>query len=159
MILFPSHFVFDAYRTIFSNGSIIMDAYLITIFRVVVGTFASMIVTYFLAYGLSKKKLPGRNGITLFVFITMLFNGGLIPQYLVIRNLGLFNNLLVYILPMLVSAFNTLLLTNFIMNIPESLLESSEIDGARELTIIFRIVLPLSLPALATISLFYAVDQ
>lgn len=158
-ILIPSHFVFDAYKTIFSNGSIITDAYMITLFRVVVGTVVSMTVTYLLAYGMSKKKLPGRNAITMFIFITMLFSGGLIPGYLLIRNLGLFNNLLVYILPMMVSAYNTLLLRNFIMNIPESLFESAEIDGAKELTVLFRMVLPLSLPAMATISLFYAVDQ
>lgn len=158
-ILFPGNPDFGAYKVIFSNGSIIVHAYTVTIFRVVVGTLASMLATYFLAYGLSKKKLPFRNGITVFVFITMLFSGGLIPYYIVMRNLNLMNNLLVYILPLLVSAYNTLLLRNFIMNIPESLFESADIDGASELTIIFRIVLPLSLPAMATISLFYAVGQ
>ena len=158
-IIFPEHFDFGAYKAILSNASIVINAYIITIFRVVAGTLASMIATYFLAYGLSIKRLPFRNAITVFVFIPMLFSGGLIPYYIVIRNLGLINNLLVYILPILISAYNTLLLRNFIMNIPESIFESAQIDGAGELNVIFRIVLPLMLPAMATIGLFYAVAQ
>lgn len=158
-MILPEKFDFSAYRLIFSNGSIIVKAYTITIFRVFAGTLASMAATYFLAYGLSKSKLPFRQSITIFVLITMLFNGGLIPFYILIKGLGLVNNVLVYLLPMLISAFNTLLLRNFIMGIPESLFESAELDGARELTVIFKLVLPLSLPAMATISLFYAVSQ
>ena len=158
-ILFPSKVDLGAYKLILSNGSVIVNGYKITIFRVVVGTFVNLLFTYFLAYGLSKKKLPGRNGITIYIFITMLFSGGLIPYYILIRYIGLINNLFVYILPGLVSAWNTLLLRNFIMNIPESLFESAELDGAKETIIIFKIVLPLSLPAMATIGLFYAVGH
>jgi len=158
-VVVPAKIDFTAYHTIFENGSIIIDAYLVTIFRVVVGTVANMVVTYFLAYGLSIRRLPGRKGITVFIFITMLFSGGLIPYYVLVGSLGLMNSLWVYILPVLVSAWNTLLLRNFIMGIPESLFETAEIDGASELVIIFRVVLPLSMPAMATIGLFYAVGH
>lgn len=158
-VLFPSKLDITAYVLIFSNGSVILNAYKVTIFRVVAGTIINMLFTYFLAYGLAKKDLPGRNSITIYVFITMLFGGGLIPYYIVIRYLGLMNNIWVFILPGLVSAWNMLLLRNFIMNIPDSLTESAEMDGASETTVIFRIILPLSIPALATISLFYAVGH
>lgn len=158
-VMFPSHFDFKAYVIIFSNGSTILDGYKITLFRVVVGTAFSLMVTYFLSYGLAIRDLPGRSAISVFVFITMLFSGGLIPSYILTRYLGLMNNLLVYILPMAVNAFNALLIRNFIMNVPEALKESAEIDGAKELTVIWRIILPLSLPALATVGLFYAVGQ
>lgn len=158
-VLLPGKPDLGAYFVILSNGSVILNAYKITIFRVVVGTLVSLILSYFLAYGLSCKKLPGRNGFTMFIFITMLFGGGLIPNYILIKQLGLMNNLLVYILPVAVSAFNVLLLRNFIMKIPEEIKESTEIDGAGELTVIFRMILPLSLPAMATVGLFYAVGQ
>jgi putative aldouronate transport system permease protein len=129
-VIIPSHLDFKAYTIIFSNGSTILDAYKITLFRVVIGTLVSLMVTYFLAYGLACRDLPGRGAISLFVFITMLFGGGLIPTYILIKNLGLMNNLLVYILPVAVNAFNALLIRNFIMNIPDALKESAEIDGA-----------------------------
>lgn len=158
-VFIPSKLDFTAYLLIFSNGSVILDAYKITIFRVVVGTFSNMLFTYFLAYGLAKKDLPGRNPITMFIFITMLFSSGLIPYYILIKYLHLMDSIWVYILPGLVSAWNVLLLRNFIMDIPESMTESAEIDGANEGTIIFRIILPLSIPAMATISLFYAVGH
>lgn len=158
-VMFPSHLDFTAYTVIFSNGSVILDAFKITLFRVAIGTCFSLLCTYFLAYGLAIQNLPGRRWISLYVFITMLFGGGLIPTYILIKNVGLMNNLLVYIFPYAVSAFNALLVRNFIMNIPDALKESAEIDGARELTVLIRIIFPLSLPVLATVGLFYAVGQ
>ena len=158
-ILLPDTVDFGAYRTLFSKSSMLLDAYAVTLFRVAVGTLLSLLTTYGLAYGLATRNLPGRTGITLFVFITMLFNGGMIPYYITIRSLGLMNSIWVYIYPMMISAWNAMLLRNFIMNIPDSLNESAELDGANEAVILFRIIFPLSLPAMATIGLFYAVGQ
>lgn len=158
-IIFPERLDFSAYKTIFTGSGIILNAYKITIFRVVTGTLINMVFTYFTAYALSKKDLPGRNIITLYFVFTMMFGGGLIPYYILIKTIGLMDNILVYILPSLISVWYTLLMRNFIMNIPSSLLESAEIDGANELRIIFSIVLPVSIPAMVTIALFYGVDH
>ncbi|HOJ11329.1 MAG TPA: carbohydrate ABC transporter permease [Clostridiales bacterium] len=158
-IIFPQKVDFTAYKIIFEGTSIIISGYKITIFRVVVGTVINLIFSYFTAYAMSKKDLPGRNVITIFFFFTMLFGGGLIPYYIVIKSVRLLNNVWVYILPQIISVWNTLLIRNFIMNIPESLEESAEIDGANAVHIIFRIILPLSIPALVTIGLFYAVGH
>ena len=157
--LIPSKVDWGAYSLVFASGSTILNSFKISVIRVVFGTLLNMILTYFLAYAMALRKLPGRTGITLFVFGTMMFSGGLIPSYLLINYAGLMNNFLVFIIPGAVSAWYTLLMRNFIMNVPDSLFEAAEIDGARELTVIFRVILPLSLPAMATITLFYAVGH
>lgn len=158
-IIFPQNIDITAYKIIFEGTSVIISGYKVTLFRVVVGTVLNLIFSYFTAYAMSKKDLPGRNIITIFFFFTMLFGGGLIPYYIVIKTVGLLNNVWVYILPQIISVWNTLLIRNFIMNIPESLEESAEIDGANVIHIIFSIILPLSIPALVTIGLFYAVGH
>jgi putative aldouronate transport system permease protein len=148
---------YTAYKTLFKASSILLSGFQITLFRVVVGTALNLLFTYFVAYALAKRDLVGKSILTFFFFFTMLFGGGLIPTYILIKNLGLINNIWVYILPGLVSVWNMLLLRNFIMTIPESLSESADIDGAGDLVIIFRIILPLTIPALITVGLFYAV--
>jgi len=158
-VLFPSTIDLGAYKNIFEGSNIIISAYKITLFRVAAGTAAALLASYFAAYAFAKKDLPGRNGLVLIYYFTTLFSGGLIPYYITIRFMGLMNNILVYILPMLISVWNTLLIRNFIMNIPESLVESSLIDGANEVQVLFRIIFPLSVPVLVTIGLFYAIDQ
>ena len=154
--LFPSKLSLDAYRTIFSNN-VIPRAYLVTIFITVVGTLLALIVTGLAAYALSGKKLKYRGGISLFFYFTCLFSGGLVAYYLLITNyLHLDNSIWVYIIPAMFNVWNMFLLRNFFNEIPISLIESAKMDGANEIVIAFKIVLPLSLPALATIGLFTA---
>lgn len=154
--VFPSKWSLDAYRMIFRSDTI-PRAYSVSIFVTVVGTLLSMLVTSMGAYPLSCKELRYRNKLAFFFYFTMLFSGGLVPTYILIsRYLHLRNNIWVYILPALLNPWNMFMMRNFFNDIPDSLKESARLDGAHELTILFRIILPLSLPALATISLFYA---
>lgn len=158
-ILIPEQLDFSAYRVLLSEGSLLYHAYGITVLRVVVGTALNLLFTAMLAYGLSRRDLPGRNTLITLVFITMLFGGGLIPTYLLLKYMHLINTFWVMIIPSLISAWNLLIMKNFFGQIPESLIESATIDGARPLTILARIVFPLSLPTFATIGLFYAVGH
>jgi putative aldouronate transport system permease protein len=158
-MIWPKQPTVEAYKTLLKTGSDLIDGYKITLFRVLVGTLINLLGSYFVGFALARKELPGRAGITFYFFLTMLFGGGLIPTYIVVKNTGLVNNIWVYIIPGIISVWNMLLIRNFIMGIPESLFESARIDGAGELTVIFRIVLPLSTAALATVGLFYAVGH
>jgi multiple sugar transport system permease protein/putative aldouronate transport system permease protein len=154
--LLPRKVSFFAYQILFKTDKI-FNAYKVTIFITAVGTLASMLVTAAVAYALSVKTLKYRNAIALFVYFTMLFNGGLVATYILItRYLHLNNTIWVYIIPALVSPWNMFLLRNFFNTIPESLAESAKIDGANDIYILFKIILPLAKPALASISLFYA---
>ena len=159
LALIPKDISLTAYEFIFMRGSYIANAYKITIIRTVVGSLSSLFFSTLFAYVLSRREYPLKTPLTLMVIFTMWFNGGLIPTFLLVRALGLTNNFLVYILPGLISAWNMLILRNFIMAIPDTIFESARIDGAHDWTIFIRIVLPLSTAALATIGLFYAVSQ
>lgn len=128
-----------------------------SVFITVVGTILNVSLTSFVAYAVSRKNLPGQKVITLLYIFTMLFGGGLIPTYLVVTNSGLYNSLWALIIPGLVSPFNLILMRNYFCTIPESLEESAKMDGANHFTVLFRIIIPLSLPSIATISLFCAV--
>lgn len=153
--LIPKDFSLFAYEVIFQDNTI-FSAYKVTIFITVVGTLLCLILTSAMAYALSVKTFTHRNKIAFFVYFTMLFNGGLIPSYLLIsKYLGLSDNIFVYIVPVLVNPFNMFLLRNFFRQIPDSLAESAKIDGANDIYILFKIILPLSTPAIATIGLFY----
>lgn len=121
------------------------------------GTFISLLLTVPLAYGLSNTRLPGRRLLVLFILFTFLFNPGLIPTYLLVTKLGLQNNFLSVILPPAVSVWNTLIMMSFFQSLPSELKEAARIDGAHELQVLFRIILPLSKPIILTIGLFYAV--
>lgn len=121
------------------------------------GTAISLILTVPLAYGLSVTNLPGRTLILFFILFTFLFNPGLVPNYLLVTKLGLTNNFLAVILPPAVSVWNTLIMMSFFQGLPDDLKEAARIDGASELQVLFRIILPLSKPILLTIGLFYAV--
>lgn len=155
-ILFPTTFSLDAYTFIFSTPTI-FKSLAVSIGITGVGTLVSMILTATMAYGLSRKYLYGRRTLNFMVVFTMLFSGGMIPTYLVVKNLGLINSYWALILPVAISAFNLIIMRNFFQAIPESLEESAKIDGYNDIMIFLKIILPLSMPSIATISLFYAV--
>jgi len=157
LILWPKTFDFSAYKTILRKGSDIYMGFGVTLIRTVVGTAASMMVTSMLALGLAKRDLPFRTSISFLIYFTMLFSGGLIPTYLVVKYTGLYDTLGAFIVPSLISVWNLLLLRNFFMQIPESFEEAAFIDGATPAKYLIHIVIPLSLPSIATISLFYGV--
>ncbi|MDF2647317.1 MAG: carbohydrate transporter permease [Paenibacillus sp.] len=158
-ILFPQHFDLTAYKVLLSGSSTLYQAYFITIMRVVVGTSFNLIITAMMAYGLARKQLPGRNAVIALIFVTMLIDGGLIPNYLLMKGLHLTNTFWVMILPGLVNAWYLIIMKNFFTQIPDSLEESATIDGASPLRVLVSIVFPLSLPTFATIGLFYAVGH
>lgn len=133
------------------------NALLVSVIVTVGGTFLSILLTSITAYPLSKKHLFGIKYILLLFVFTMLFNGGMIPNYLLIRRLGLINSLWSLILPGMISVYNMLIIKSYYESLPESIEESARLDGASNFVILFKIVTPLSLPVLATISLFYAV--
>ncbi|MGN7763566.1 carbohydrate ABC transporter permease [Paenibacillus sp. 22594] len=155
-VLIPKVWSLEAYKFIFSTDTI-FRAMGVSIGVTLVGTLFSMFITALMAYGLSRRDLDGRNVFNFLVVFTMLFHGGMIPTFLVVKELGLIDSYAALILPSAISAFNMIILKNFFQNIPEGLEESAKIDGCNDFGILFRIVLPLSLPAIATISLFYAV--
>ncbi len=155
-VLIPTVWDFTAYRYIFSTDMMIRGL-ANSIFVTAAGTAFSMLVTMLMAYGLSRRDLDGRSSIMFLVVFTMLFSGGLIPTFIVVKELGLIDSYLSLIIPTTISAFNMIILKNFFQNLPEGLEESAKIDGCNDFGILFRIVLPLSMPAIATISLFYAV--
>lgn len=159
IVLIPDQFAWGAYKTVLSNTFGIRQAYTITILRTVIGTSLSMIATTLAAYALSRKMLPGRSGLLFMIVFTILFSGGTIPTYLVVKSLGLMNSFWALIVPGLVSAFNLIIIKSFFEQLPSELLESATVDGAGELTTLWRIVLPLSMPSIVTISLFYAVGH
>ncbi|OPH55998.1 ABC transporter permease [Paenibacillus ferrarius] len=158
IVIIPETFTFTAYKEVFiSHG--IGQAYKITLFRTVVGTALNVLFTIIAAYPLSKKYLPGRSTFLIFIVFTMMFGGGLIPTYLLIRSMGLLNSPWVLIIPNLISAFNLVIIKGFFEQLPAEIEESARVDGASELQSLWRIILPLSLPVLATVSLFYAVGH
>lgn len=152
--LIPEKFSLYAYQFTLSASTSIFDAYKVTVFVTVVGTLLSLIVTAMFAYPLSRKEIRHRNKISFFVFFTMLFNGGLIPWYILItRYLHLKDNIFVLIVPYLLSAWNVLIMRNFFKSIPDSLVEAARIDGSGDFRTFVSIIVPLSLPSFATIGL------
>ena len=152
--MIPETVSFEAYRQIFRNPTKIIDAYQVTILMSLLGTGLSMVVMTLIAYPLSRTQFKYRQGITFFVYFTMLFSGGLIPSYIVnTRYLGLGNSFWVYIFPSLASAYYILIMRTFFKSLPSSLMEAAKIDGAGELKIMWKVALPLSKPILATVSL------
>ncbi|SFJ21713.1 putative aldouronate transport system permease protein [Paenibacillus sp. UNC496MF] len=152
----PVGFQLDTMRFVVTSGQF-LHALFVSALVAVVGTLASLLVTAMTAYPLSKRDLPGTGPLIVLFIFTMMFNGGIIPNYLLIRQLDLIDNLGALILPALVSVFNLLVVKSYFESLPASLEESAKLEGARNYTILFRIILPLSGPVLATIGLFYAV--
>ena len=154
--LIPKQFSLLYYKMILTDKGIyrpFMNSGYITI----VGTALSVFLEALGAYALSKRDLPGHKFFTYMILITMMFSGGLVPLYLVVKNLGLIDKLSALILPGCVSAWNIILVRNYYFSIPESLVEAAKIDGAQEHTVFFKIILPLSMPIIATIALFTGV--
>lgn len=156
VLFLPIETTFLAYKEIFMDQDFIR-AFIVSVLRTVVGTFASVFFTILLAYPLSKTYIKGRGLILFLIVFTMIFNGGMIPTFLVVRETGLLNTFWAYIIPGLISAFNVIIVKNFFQSIPQELEESAKMDGCSNLGILFKIVIPLSMPVIATISLFVAV--
>ena len=157
--LIPKSINWDAYEYLLIKNSALLKSCAVSIGVTLFGTAANLVVTSMYAYGLSKKDLPFRGILTFAVFITMIFNGGLIPKYLLVTSLGLKNSFLALVLPILMVAWNTLILRNFFQAIPDGLLEAARLDGADEIQLFTKVVLPLSKSAIATVGLFYAVKH
>ncbi len=154
----PQTFSLDSYRYCLQDKDV-YQAFLITVLRTVCGTALTIIMLTLVAYPVSKRDLPYRPAIVLFFVFPMFFSGGLIPTYMLIRNLGLIDNLLVYIIPGAFSAFSMLIFRNFLMAMDISMEESAYIDGANVLQMLFRIILPLSKPVVATLVLWTMVGH
>jgi putative aldouronate transport system permease protein len=157
-VIIPQGFTLDAYTQLLADPAI-PRALLVTLFITVVGTAVNMVLTTFLAYPLSRKELPGRKFFTLAVLFTMLFNAGLIPTYLIVQQTGLLDTVWAMIIPSAVAVFNVLVMKAFFERLPEELIDAARIDGAGEFRTLFQIVLPLSVPVMMTIGLFYAVGH
>lgn len=156
--LIPKQFDFSGYLEIASDENF-WHSYVNTILRAVIGTTAGVFVTVMTAYPLAKTNLPYRRGLMMFIVFTMYFSGGTIPKYLLIKDLHLTNNFLVYIFPCLITGFALIITRNFFMGLPQELEESAKIDGASNMQVLFKIYLPLSTPVLATVSLWYCVQH
>lgn len=154
--MWPSEFSVSAYTMLFRTSQI-FDSYKVSLFVTVAGTLLSLLATMCLAYPLSTGKLKYGSKINFFVYFTMLFSGGLVPTYMLIsRYLGMKDSIWVLIIPILINPWNMFLMRNFFSSIPASLAESARMDGASDVRVLFSIILPVSLPALATVGLFYA---
>ncbi len=158
IILFPSKIEWRYYRAIFGKYYGLINAYKVTIILLVVGTASSMAITIPTSYALAQKTLPFRTGITLFIVFTIYFGGGLIPTYLLVRGLGMLNTMSSMIIPGIISTGIMLLLRNFFMTIPRELIDAARIDGCSEYRAFPLIIIPLSMPAIATFTLFYGVQ-
>ncbi|MDF2724465.1 MAG: transporter permease, partial [Paenibacillus sp.] len=155
--LWPVDFQVGTYKFVVQN-SMFLNALKVSLTVTILGTLLSLFMTTLTAYPLSKVRLRGRKWFILIFIFTMLFSGGLIPNYLLMQKLHLIDKLPVLFLPALVNVYNMLIIKNFFESLPDSLEESAKLDGASNMTILWRIMLPLSLPVLATIALFFAVQ-
>ncbi|RAV16377.1 carbohydrate ABC transporter permease [Paenibacillus contaminans] len=157
-VVWPTSVTLDAFKTIFSSNTV-PKALQVTIFITVVGTALNLAVTTMLAYPLSKKFLPGRNIVLMGIVFTMLFSGGLIPTYMTVKATGLMNTLWALIIPGLVSSFNMLIMKTYFEGLPSEVEEAAKVDGCGDIGTMIRIVLPLSMPIMATLGLFYGVSH
>lgn len=158
LYFFPRKFTLDNYAEVFENARI-WQAYKITLFRTVLGTFLHVALCTLMAYALSKKSLPGRTFFTFYIFLPTIFSAGFIPYFITLQKLHLINTFWVYVIPMLFNFMHIVILRTFLQGIPEELEESARIDGYGDFQIFVRIILPLSGPVLATIALFIGVSH
>ncbi|AEI42315.1 carbohydrate ABC transporter permease [Paenibacillus mucilaginosus] len=154
--LFPVDFSLSGYRMVLQYPDL-WRAYYNTIWYTVVGTVFNIVATCLAAYPLSRKRFFLRRKLNFYIAFTMYFSGGLIPLYMVITELGLYNTRWAMVLPVLVSTFNVMILRSAFENIPNEIFESASMDGAREFTLLFRLAIPLTKPTLAVLTLYYAV--
>lgn len=154
--LFPNEFSLEAYKLLFYDATIVVRSYGISLFLTIFGTACAVSITAMAAYTLFNRAVRYRNHLAIFFFFTMLFNGGIVPWYMICKALGLSNNIFAMLIPsLLFSAFNLFLTRNFMLSLPYALVESAKIDGANDARIAFRVIFPLCKPVLATIALFY----
>lgn len=156
--IIPHEISFNAYKYIIKDGSIFRGL-VNSFFIMIAGTFVNMLFTATMAYPLSKSWLKGRNLVLNIIIVTMLFSGGMIPNYLVVKNLQLLDSYWALILPGAINAFNLIIIKNFFQELPAELEEAAKIDGCTDVGIFVKIILPLSKPALASVGLFYAVSH
>ncbi|WP_419954682.1 carbohydrate ABC transporter permease [Neobacillus niacini] len=154
----PREFSIENYKAVFSTPGIV-TSFGVTIAKTVVGTMTHVFFTAMVAYAISRRDLYGRNFYMLVGVITMFFSGGLIPYFLLIRDLGLFDNFLVYIIPTMFNFFHLIIFVSFFRELPTSLEEAAKIDGANDFMIFIKVIIPLSMPVIATIALFQGVYQ
>jgi putative aldouronate transport system permease protein len=158
IFFWPRKFTLENYKAVFSNEDL-LGGFAVTIARTLIGTVTGLFFTGLFAYSLAHKDLMYKRVYIALMIFSMYFSGGLIPFFILIKNLGLFNSFWVYIIPNLLSSFNTMIMMSFFRDIPASLEESAKIDGANDLVIFFRIIFPISLPVFATIALFIGVGH
>ncbi|MBP3359992.1 MAG: carbohydrate ABC transporter permease [Clostridia bacterium] len=154
--IYPRKFTLENIRVVLIDPSIIR-AFVISVLRVLIGTVIAVMIQFLAAYGLVKKGLRGKKGIIMFLMIPMFISGGIVPNYILYSKIGMLNNFMVYILPTAFSFYNMVVIRTYLTTIPESLKEAGRIDGAGELRIMWEIVVPLSLPIIATIALWTSV--
>ena len=158
LLLAPKGFQLEAYKIVLENP-MLLTSYLNTIFYVIAGTSINLFFTSIGAYILSRKHFLIRNQVMFIIAFTMFFSGGLIPSYLLIQSLGIYNTRWVLMLPRAIVAWNLIIMRTSFASVPASLEESAKLDGAREFTVLFRIILPLSMPVVAVMILFYGVSH
>lgn len=158
LLFYPKGFQLEAYKAVFSNNDIV-SGYLNTLFYVVVGTSLNMVLTVFGAYVLSRKEFKLRNILMFYITITMFVNGGLVPSYLLIKNLGILNTRFAILLSGAINVFNLIMTRTYFSTIPSGLEEAAKIDGAGHWRILYSVMLPLSTPILAVIGLYYLVGH
>ncbi len=162
LFLIPNEFTIDAYKRIFDPndyGTRVIQSLGLSVFRTVVGTAINLFFSTTMAYGLSRRHLKGRNVIMNVVLFTMVFGGGMIPLFLVVKSLGMYDTYWALFLPGAISAYNMIIIRNFFADLPDGLDEAAQIDGCTDIGIFIKIALPLSMPMLATFGLFYAVGH
>jgi putative aldouronate transport system permease protein len=157
-VLFPTKFSLEAYQYIFSTQTLVRSLW-VTVFITVAGTAINLVFTILMAYPLARPTLKWRRQLMLMIIFTMLFSGGMIPTFLIVKELGMLGTYWSLLIPGAISAFNLIILRNFFQQLPDGLEEAAKIDGCNDFMILIRIVLPLSLPAVATFALFYAVGH
>lgn len=158
IVLIPQQPTLDSYRYILSSGTILTSLWY-SIVITVVGTAINIFSTALMAYPLSRRTLRGRSILMRLVIFTMLFHGGMIPAYLLVKQLGMLNSYWSLWLPGAIGAFNLILMKNFFQDLPDGIEEAAKIDGCNDLQILFRMALPLSMPSIAALTLFYAVSN
>lgn len=162
LFLWPETPTLAAYNVVFDMsdmGPTVLRALAVSIGITLVGTIVNMFFTTTMAYGLSRKNLVGKGPLLKMVMFTMVFSGGMIPTFLIVRSLGMYDTFAALILPGAISAYNMLIIRNFFLGLPSELEEAASIDGCSDIGIFFKIALPLSMPVLATFSLFYGVGH
>ncbi len=158
IFFWPRAFTLENYQHVLSDDSL-LRAYVVTIARTIIGTVTSVLFTSLFAYAMAHAKLMFHKFYSMMLIISMYFSGGMIPYFVLIKRIGLMNTFWVYIIPSLLSAFNAIIMMSFFREIPGELEESAKVDGANDVTIFFRIILPISTPVLSTVALFNGVGH